>query len=66
MQSFAPLAVVPANTAREALNVAMLLSCGSFEGFFGGVQRARPDRAISQAIETTGRGTMLAVCWKTV
>jgi glycosyltransferase involved in cell wall biosynthesis len=38
VQSLAPPAVVPANTAREALNVAMLLSCGSFEGFFGGVQ----------------------------
>jgi len=38
VQSLAPVAVAPASAAREGLNVAMLLSCGSFEGFFGGVQ----------------------------
>jgi glycosyltransferase involved in cell wall biosynthesis len=38
VQSLARLEVVPANTTKETLNVAMLLSCGSFEGFFGGVQ----------------------------
>ena len=39
MHSLAPSAAVPANNAGgESLNVAMLLSCGSFEGFFGGVQ----------------------------
>src|SRR5882724_1330788 len=49
---------------KNAMNVAMLLSCGSFDGFFGWVQ-GQSWQVTWKVSETTGRGTTRAACWKT-